>query len=296
MYNNEVNHASVMARYVREYTLREGSSRDELEFRILLDDTIGFSYLKNWALPSQLENLQSLKQLLLEQKRSWTFRRIMATLGGNNSNEDAGINHLAKKHRPTFAACFDLLFVDLFLRFKESQCYINMYEEIAESKNILPGDFDYYTKLGSGAFGSVFSCRHRSTGIMYAMKVQPKAALLRNTRGNLDEVMMELRASTGIPSPFVCQAQYAFQTSKLVFLALPLYSGGDLRRALNVEPSGHFLRPRAQFYAAELASTLMYLHSSGLIHRDLKPENIFIGGNGHLVLGDLGSMLGKSVL
>jgi len=48
MYNNEVNHASVMARYVREYTLREGSSRDELEFRILLDDTIGFSYLKNW--------------------------------------------------------------------------------------------------------------------------------------------------------------------------------------------------------------------------------------------------------
>ena len=45
---------------------------------------------------------------------------------------------------------------------------------------------------------------------------------------------------------------------------------------------------RAQFYAAEIASALGYLHSLNIVYRDLKPENILFDSQGHVVLTDFG--------
>ncbi len=45
---------------------------------------------------------------------------------------------------------------------------------------------------------------------------------------------------------------------------------------------------RAQYYAAEIASALGYLHSLNIVYRDLKPENILFDCEGHVVLTDFG--------
>jgi len=46
--------------------------------------------------------------------------------------------------------------------------------------------------------------------------------------------------------------------------------------------------PAGQFYAAQIATTLSYIHSQGIVYRDLKPENMMIGKDGYLKIIDFG--------
>jgi protein kinase A len=57
---------------------------------------------------------------------------------------------------------------------------------------------------------------------------------------------------------------------------------GYLRRSRNFEPAV------AQFYAAEIALILVFLHGHGVVYRDLKPENILFDARGHVKLVDFG--------
>ena len=43
-----------------------------------------------------------------------------------------------------------------------------------------------------------------------------------------------------------------------------------------------------KFYAAEITSAFIYLHSKSIVYRDLKPENVLINKDGHLKLVDFG--------
>lgn len=48
------------------------------------------------------------------------------------------------------------------------------------------------------------------------------------------------------------------------------------------------IEKNADFYAAEIATALGYLHSRNIIYRDLKPENILLDSVGHIVITDFG--------
>lgn len=44
----------------------------------------------------------------------------------------------------------------------------------------------------------------------------------------------------------------------------------------------------SQFYFSNIVLGLEFLHTWGIMHRDIKPANLFIGGDGYLMIGDLG--------
>lgn len=63
-------------------------------------------------------------------------------------------------------------------------------------------------------------------------------------------------------------------------------SGGRLFYHLKFEK--RFPEAKAQFYAAQIALALHYLHQRGVIYRDLKPENVILDHEGYLKLTDFG--------
>ncbi|KAJ3131305.1 hypothetical protein HK100_006517, partial [Physocladia obscura] len=67
-------------------------------------------------------------------------------------------------------------------------------------------------------------------------------------------------------------------------MVLDLKLGGDLEFHLRL--NGYFEEERAQFYFAEIACGLEYLHSLKIVHRDLKPGNVLLDSDGHASLTD----------
>jgi len=259
-----------------------------LEFRALLDEPLALSILEDFASVEQCEALEDWKRVISKHgSLQSNFYDISSSLA------EQGATVSVKQMKNELNVHFQKLYSSLFLEFKNSEEYLALCELLSSRNAVCAHDFDYFTALGAGAFGCIFSCRKQSTGLMYAMKVQPKKLLIQSNRGKRDMVMTEFWASTGCPSPFLCQAAFAFQTPNLVFLALPLYFNGDLRRMLNISSTGYLNRDAVQFITAELSCALFFMHMHGLIHRDVKPENVFIDNNGHVVLGDFGTVSGR---
>lgn len=83
-----------------------------------------------------------------------------------------------------------------------------------------------------------------------------------------------------IASPTLALSKYVTE-----FLTFAITGGeifGYLRRARRFDFT------TTQFYAAEIAMILVFLHSHGIVYRDLKPENILLDARGHVKLVDFG--------
>ena len=60
-------------------------------------------------------------------------------------------------------------------------------------------------------------------------------------------------------------------------------NGGDLRFHISRKA---FTEEAIQFWVAELACAVRYVHKQGIIHRDIKPDNVLLDGDGHVHLAD----------
>ncbi|KNC47075.1 AGC protein kinase [Thecamonas trahens ATCC 50062] len=145
-------------------------------------------------------------------------------------------------------------------------------------------DFEVLYKIGTGLVGQVYLVRHVGLNTTYAMKVIPKAFVLETNM--YAHAQSECHILRSVSHPFVVRLVFSFQTPESLVLIMEFMHGGDmaflLRRRVMLRED------EVRFYAAEIATALVFLHSQSIVHRDLKCGNILLDIEGHVCLTDFG--------
>ncbi|KAK4516022.1 uncharacterized protein ATC70_010983 [Mucor velutinosus] len=136
--------------------------------------------------------------------------------------------------------------------------------------------------VGKGAFGKVRVVQHKGTKKLFALKYINKEKCIQMKA--IDNIISERQLLEHIDYSLIVNLRYAFQDDENLFMVLDLMLGGDLR--FHLDRLGCLPEKHVQFYAAEIALSLQYLHSKNIIHRDLKPDNILLDEKGHAHLTD----------
>jgi len=148
-------------------------------------------------------------------------------------------------------------------------------------------DFSIRNVIGQGSFGKVLLVTKKEApqkGKVFAMKVLNKSTVI--ARNEVEHTKSEKSILMKLEHPFLVKLYYSCQTPDKLYLVMDYINGGELFFHLQKERS--FSEERVRFYAAEIASGLEYLHSSGVIYRDLKPENLLLSREGHIIMTDFG--------
>ncbi|HEY6890776.1 MAG TPA: serine/threonine-protein kinase, partial [Solirubrobacter sp.] len=138
--------------------------------------------------------------------------------------------------------------------------------------------------IGEGAGGAVYRAERVDDGGRVALKVLADG-LARDERVRR-RFLRESEIVAALRHPHVVEIFDFGEGDGVVFLAMRLVDGADLRRLL--EREGPLDPERAVRLVAQVGEALDEAHAHGLVHRDVKPANILVGHDDAAYLADFG--------
>ena len=141
--------------------------------------------------------------------------------------------------------------------------------------------------ISRGGMGMVYRATNLALNRIYALKVL--APELADDVQFRERFKREIRIAASLHHPNVVGIHYAGEHEGMLFLAMDLVDGTDLREV--IVRSGALHPERAVELLAQITSALDAAHGKGLVHRDVKPANILISvkdGEEHAYLTDFG--------
>lgn len=158
----------------------------------------------------------------------------------------------------------------------------------------LIGGYRLEEQIGRGGMAVVFRASDERLGRQVAVKIL--APVLSADKAFRRRFVRESRAAALVDDPHIIPIFQAGESGGLLFIAMRLVSGGDVRTL--VHQHGSLPAARTATIVSPVASALDAAHAAGLVHRDVKPANMLLdarpGRPDHVYLSDFG--LSKGLL
>ena len=143
-------------------------------------------------------------------------------------------------------------------------------------------------QIGRGGMAVVFGAYDERLERQVALKIL--APVLAQDEAFRQRFIAESRAAAAVEDPHIIPIYEAGEDNGVLFIAMRLVRGGDLRTL--VAEHGPLPPDRAEWILSAVASSLDAAHASGLVHRDVKPANMLLdvrpGRPDHVYLTDFG--------
>lgn len=146
------------------------------------------------------------------------------------------------------------------------------------------GAYTLMEHIGVGDNASVYRSHHPQFNRPVAIKVID--AGLAQSQGFRERFAREARALAALNHPGIVRIYAMDQQKGLFFIVMDLLPGGALEQRL--QRSTGLERRWSTRLVAQIADTLEYAHSLGVVHRDLKPSNVLFDAQDRPVLADFG--------
>ena len=149
-------------------------------------------------------------------------------------------------------------------------------------------DFQIISKLGEGAYSTVFKVKRNVDNQIYALK---KVKLLNLSQKEKENSLNEVRILASVKSNFVVSYKEAFFDEKdnTLCIVMEFADRGDLyQKIVEHKKSAKFFEESDIWRIfIQLVKGLKALHDLKILHRDMKSANVFLFSNGSAKLGDL---------
>ncbi|QBD81963.1 zinc-ribbon domain-containing protein [Ktedonosporobacter rubrisoli] len=154
---------------------------------------------------------------------------------------------------------------------------------------VVAGRYRIETLIGLGGMGAVYRASDTFEIEQVALKILSFANNVMDMPTAVERFRREARYAHQLRHPNIVPVLNFGQDGSLLYLAMPLITGGTLKGLLKAE------RPlptqQAQKYLEDLAAAIDAVHShpQQIVHRDIKPSNLLIHqDDGRLMLADFG--------
>lgn len=152
---------------------------------------------------------------------------------------------------------------------------------ILHSSGKLEDKYVSQSKIGEGAFGSVFSSVLRETSEPRAIK-----HIIKSSVKHPERLQAEISTLLSCDHPHIIKLYEIFEDRKNLFLVMEQCMGGELfDYILN---NSKIAEAEASMLFRQIMLAVSYLHNKNIAHRDLKPENLMFSDIGTLKLIDFG--------
>ncbi|KAJ2661656.1 hypothetical protein IW148_003300 [Coemansia sp. RSA 1199] len=146
------------------------------------------------------------------------------------------------------------------------------------------------TVLGKGTFAEIRLAYQKDSQKQMAVKIMDKKNFSMNgTAGGGTNYVHEINLLRGIRHPNIVRVYDVCETSRHVYIFMPLLRGGDLFDYIYSHE--RLDEDEAKFIVYQVLLALKYLHDANIAHRDLKPENTLLvskDANSQVLLTDFG--------
>ncbi|CAD8175040.1 unnamed protein product [Paramecium pentaurelia] len=146
-------------------------------------------------------------------------------------------------------------------------------------------DMIHIKKLGQGQFGSVYLCKNKKDGKLYALKCIIKNQIVEQHLES--HLTQEKTVLEQIQFPLMMRFYKSMKDDNFIYFLVEYIKGLELFDV--IRDIGLLNNYDSQFYVASLLLCMEYLHTHHIVYRDIKPENVMVDHHGYIRLIDMGT-------